>query len=229
MPAQVIADPVEQALQNVKNVVMEAMKPQEAAEKKYSEYKTKNPFSFDEQMARASAQERYNPYYEAELKDYTKGVEYQRNRSTADEERLRTELNTQTEKYVGRAKRQIDEALSSSAEGFAGAGLFMSGRRIAAGGDIEIRGNEQISDTRHQAELQRQESLLRQERTGQDLDLQSGTYKRRLGAEKETNILTDVERQKQEALRRHELAAIEYAGYPGNSSISLRNQLLGLS
>jgi hypothetical protein len=215
-------------IQSLKNVVNDAINPQLEAENKLGEYMKKNPFTFDEALAKLSAEERFNPYYDAELKDFLTGVERTRSRTVQDEETLRQELTTQTENYVGRTKRDIDQAITASGEGFSGAGLYASGRRIREGAMIDIKGQENISDTLRKSNLSTQESQLRQSRTLEDLGTQQATFGRRLGAEKETNVLSDIQQQKRDEANQYWNNAIQYAGAPLSSNSETLNRLLGV-
>lgn len=199
------------------------------AEKKISSYlKGKYGdkwYDIDEEQYRAASEEQYDPYYQAELGDYMTGINRQRERSQADEEKLRGELTTQTENYVGRAKREIDSALESSREGFAGAGLYFSGKRVRKEGEIGIKGEENIRDYTRQQDLRMEESGLREKRLGEDLALGESTYKRNWTADRESALRTNMLQQKQEENQRRMLEATQYAG--GDYASSLQNRLLG--
>jgi hypothetical protein len=200
------------------------------AEKKIGEYLKgkygENPFDIDEEQYRLSAQEQYDPYYNAELGDYMTGIQRQRSRSQADEERLRGELTTQTENYVGRAKREIDSAIESSGEGFAGAGLYFSGKRLRKEGEIGITGEENIRDYTRQQGLRMDESNLRQQRTMEDTGLAEQTYKRNWTADRETALRQNMLQQKQEEAQRRMYEASQYAGGDYANRYMLNNPLL---
>jgi len=216
-----IIDPVRQS-------VLEIMKPREEAGKKYNQFMEDNPFEFDEALARASAEERFDPFYEAELRDFEEGINRQRGRTVQDEERLRKELTTQTENYVGRAKRELDDALQSSREGFAGAGLFFSGQRLKREGRTELESGEQVGDFVRGQDIRREESGLRQTRTFEDIGSKERTGRRLHGAARETDILTDISGQRGEELKRREFEARQFAGGPISSDQFTGNLLTSL-
>jgi len=170
------------------------------------EFDEQNPFSFDEALARASSEERYNPYYEAELGDFISGVE-RKKESLAGQKDLLTELN-QMETRID--KRNMDEAIRQSEQGFAGAGLFFSGDRSRETNLQKISGKEQAQekDSRFQynlGEIGRGES---------ELDQSLATQKRRVQAEKETAIQTDISQRKAEELAQREIERGQYIGSP---------------
>lgn len=194
--------------------------------RKMERFEEENPFNFDEELARASAAERFDPYYDAELKDFMTGVTRERERSQQDEERLRRELTASTESYLGRTRRQLDQALESSREGFAGAGLFFSGKRLRREGEIGVEAEAGTRDYLRQQGIREEESQLRQVRGLEDVGLRTGTFQRRLGAEKETAFLTDIAQQKREESLGYEEQRRQVAGpfYQGGS-YSLSNLL----
>jgi len=171
-----------------------------------------NWYDIDEEQYRAASEEQYDPYYQAELGDYMTGITRQKDRSKADEEKLRGELTTQTENYVGRAKREIDSSLESSREGFAGAGLYFSGKRIKKEGEIGITGEENIRDYTRETGLKAEESQLRQQRLGEDLSSNVGTYKRNWTANRETALRGSMAQQSQEEMNRRLLEGAQYGG-----------------
>lgn len=226
--AQAYAMSPEAQIQKMRQVVLDAFKPYEDAAKRSGEFDEKNPFIFDEALARASSQERFDPFYNAELQDFVTGVERARTRTTQDEEKIRQELTTQTNQYVGEAKRQLDEALEASREGFAGAGLFFSGKRVRREGQLESGEERQTSEFLRQQGLKEEDSQTRQTRTFEDLDLTENRQRRLLGAERETSLLTDVEKQRQEALKRREFERQQYVGFPLATGTSSLNTMLGV-
>ena len=196
--------------------------------RKLEKFDKDNPFVFDQELARASAEERYDPFYDAELRDFMTGVERQRGRTVQDEERLRRELTASTESYVGRARRELDQALESSREGFAGAGLYFSGKRLRREGEIGIEAEQEKGDYLRRQGLRGEESTLRQERGLADIATGEATYKRRFGAEKETTFLTDIAQQRREQLQQRELERQQIAGpFYGGGGASM-NSIFGL-
>ena len=71
-------------IDQVRQSVLEIIKPRQEAEEKYGQFLEDNPFEFDEALARASAEERFDPFYQAELRDFEEGVNKQRGRTVQD-------------------------------------------------------------------------------------------------------------------------------------------------
>lgn len=222
------ANSPEAAIESARQAVLEAFKPFEEAAKRSGEFDEKNPFIFDEALARASSEERFDPFYQAELRDFLTGINRQRGRTVQDEERLRKELTTETENYVGRAKREIDQALEGSKEGFAGAGLFFGGQRLRREGQIGIEGEEKIGDFTRGQGIRQEESQLRQARTLEDIGSRESTTRRQLGAARETDILTDIAGQRREQQQQRELERQQFVGYPLATGTSGLQSILGL-
>lgn len=214
-------------IDSIRNVVLEAFKPFEEASERAGRFEEENPFTFDEALARQSAEERFDPFYDAELGDYVSGIDRARSRTVQDEQRLRRELTTETDQFVGRTRQQIDDAIEGSKEGFAGAGLFFSGERLKREGRIEQAGEQDISDQLRRQRLGLEESQLRQERTLTDLGADERTARRKTGAARETDILTDVEQQRGEALKRREFQRQQFVGFPLATGSSSIRSLLG--
>lgn len=197
-------------------------------DKKFNQYLKENwgddPWSIDEAQARASADERFAPYYTNQLRDYLTGVIRTRNRSSEDEQTLRGELVKQTERYVGRSGRKLSDAIESTREGFAGSGLYFSGARQRQEGRQTQEVQEDTTDFLRGQGLREQESQLRQQRLGEDLTSQEATYRRTQTAERETATLADIQKQRQEEISRRLFEASQYAGgYASNAPSTMQN------
>jgi len=171
---------------------------------RYMEYEEKSPFSFDEMLARASGEERLGPYYKAELDDYIGGIERQRG-SVEGERTLMTELNRIA---TGKEKRDLEEAIKASEEGYAGAGLYESGARMRETGLQEIGGAEQRRE--REARLGYGEAALG--RREEEIGAGEETYRRRARAEKETTLTTDIEQQRRQKRAQWEVGRMEALG-----------------
>lgn len=196
------------------NSMKEVQSAKDEPYQRYGEYQKNNPFSFDEKQARAAAEEQYDPYYQAELKDFTTGIERQRSRSQVDEAKLRQEITANTDSYVGKTRQQIQDAIDSSKEGFAGAGLYFSGKRIRSENRIGMEGEQNISDYTRQQQNRLDESNTRQQRLGEDLTSQMGTYNRNWTANRETALQNAVSNRKLEDYNKYAFEAGQYAGGP---------------
>ena len=166
------------------------------------EFQANNPFAFDELLAKQSAEERFNPYYEAELKDFTQGIERQK-QSQEGSMKLLTDLNRI---QVGQDKRNLDEAISAAEEGYAGAGLYNSGAKERATGQAMVSGQD-IANTRS---LQYNESMAGGQRSLDEIAQNRATGIRNLETARTTDIQTAIKNMKEEEAARH---AVERAQY----------------
>lgn len=196
--------------------------------KRLDEYDKNNPFAFDEALARASSQERLNPYYDATLNEFMTGVRRSSARSVEDMTRTIGELNVDASKLSEKERLSTQEAIRSSEEGFAGAGLFFSGKNQRATGLQEVQGAQtqegiQTNLERGIAGNQRSNTRLQE-----DLALQTARQNRLTLAERTTSIETDIAKQKREAELQRGLERLQFAGkIPGASpadQLSLENQ-----
>ena len=113
-----------------------------------TEFDEANPFIFDEILTeeKEKVSQRLDPHFNQTLTDFLQGIDRKRTRAQEDETLLVGELQADTDTFRGRNKRQLDRALNSSREGFADSGLFFSGRQLRETGNIEIEGEENLSD-----------------------------------------------------------------------------------
>lgn len=190
----------------IRKISAELQKQMDDMSKKLTEYDTQHPFTFDELLAKASSEERFNPYYEAELGDFLSGIRRER-QSTEGENKLLSELNRIQQ---GAEKRNIDEAVRASEEGYAGAGLYFSGARERATGMEKIQGAETTAEREARFKYG-------QEQTGiklADIQGREQTGIRNTLAEKTTNVESDIAKQKAEERARWEYEKAQYLGYP---------------
>lgn len=197
------ADTPEYFLESLKKQLQSQM---DEFNKRYTEFGEKNPFTFDEAQAKASATERYSPYYSAQLNDLLSGINRQRE-STQGEQQLLADLN---KIQTVQDKRALDEAVKASEEGYAGVGLFESGARRRETGMQNITGAEQATTREkqygyNQAELGRTMGGLAQ---------QEATGRREIGAAQTTDVESEVAKLKAEEEARYAQERAQYIGYP---------------
>jgi len=166
------------------------------------EFQANNPFVFDELLAKKSAEESYNPYYDAELKDFTQGIERQK-QSQEGSMKLLTDLNRI---QVGQDKRNLDEAISAAEEGYAGAGLYNSGAKERATGQAMVSGQD-IANTRS---LQYNESMAGGQRSLDEIAQNRATGIRNLETARTTDIQTAIKNMKEEEAARHATERLQY-------------------
>lgn len=200
---------------------------QEAVERAIAEYKsratefdTRNPFAFDEVLARKSAEEVNDPFYKQKLSDFLQGVERQRTRSIEDEQNLLSEIKADIQSYTGRAKLELDRAINASREGFADAGMFFSGRRIGAEGTLETENQMNLSDyLRGQAQRERA-TTLGGTRTREDLLTQQTIGQRDIGRERQFEVEQDVKEASRRAALQREFERSQFLGpSPGQTFV----------
>jgi len=182
------------------------------------EFQANNPFAFDELLAKKSAEESYNPYYDAELKDFTQGIDRQK-QSAEGSMKLLTDLNRI---QVGQDKRNLDEAVSAAEEGYAGAGLYNSGAKERAVGQTMVAGE----DTANTRSLNYNEGLAGGRRQLADIKGQSDTGLRRLDTARKTDIATSIEEMKTEEEARHATERLQYLAPYSNSIRGGINELI---
>lgn len=185
------------------------------------EFDEAHPFSFDELLAKAAVEQRYNPFYESQLKDFMAGINRQRE-SIGQETELIKNLNTMAQ---GEEARNLGEAIRASAEGAAQSGLFFSGARQRETGLKEIAAAEQATRREKQTGFNLGE-LGRQ--YGQTQTTEEST-RRKLTADKATEIQTEIEKQKAEEQARRAYEKGQYLGRFATSpqAKSYMDQLLG--
>lgn len=215
-------------INSVLDSIKKASQPLLDAAKRSGEFDEKNPFVFDELLARSSAEERLSPYYQAELKDYITGVERARGRTVQDEELLRQELTTKVEETQGNLRRDLNETIKMTQEAADDAGLLFSGKRLRNEGKAQVDTEQDLATTLKGTELQKAQSLTRQTRGLEDLLSGEQTFRRRQTAEQETALQTDVSQQKTEAQQQRELERQQYVGYPLTTGTSSLTSILGL-
>jgi hypothetical protein len=213
----------------INSILDDITKPLKEATERAGKFDRENPFVFDEVLAEQSANERLSPYYESELRDFMTGVVRARGRTLEDEKRLRTELDTTTETTSARIRRNVEETIKSSEEGFAGSGLLTSGARERTTGVEKIEGDENLGDFMRKQEGARNESQIREGRTLQDIGTKEATGIRTSTAAKDTAITTDVLDQQKEANQKREFERQQFIGYPLASGTGSLSSIFGLT
>ena len=161
--------------------LMDSIKKDVERQTSYLEKYTKdNPFIFDEELAKQSSTEEYEPYYSELLEDYLGTVELRRE-TIEDDKKLQAELQKYTE---GRESRSFAKAVTQAEEGFAGKGMFFSGNKATGIGGLEV---EKVSSG------EARQAQYTHERAGLD---RRGTAL----SEEERIRIRDLEREQEEAI-----------------------------
>lgn len=206
--------------QIMREIAAENQKQLDAWAARSKEFDTTHPFSFDEILAEASAAQRFDPYYDSQLKDFMAGIMRQRESLGQESELIKT-LNVQAQ---GEEARNLGEAIRASAEGASQSGLFFSGARQRETGLKEVMANEQ-ANTRELTTGFKLGEVGRQ--LGQTQTTEEST-RRGLRADRATAVQTDIEKQKAEEQARRAYEKAQYVGVPPTgANQSAINQLLG--
>jgi len=158
-------------------------------------YTKKNPFAFDEELARKSSTAEYEPYYNELLDDYVSQVDLRR-ATIEDDKKLQQEFKKyETEK----SSRDFNKAISNAEQGFAGKGLFFSGNRAR---DVGEKSVEKVAgDEMRTAQYKADEAGL--DRRSTSLDLESSAKTRDIGREQETAIEGGILQRRGEAITQY--------------------------
>jgi len=159
------------------------------------EYTSSNPFAFDEELAKESATAEYAPYYTELLDDYMKGIELKRDSLESDKNLLTTLKGYEDAK----SSRDFARAESQVSEGFAGSGMFFSGIKDRAVGNLEVDKtvNNELSNIGYQ------DSLGKYYRQGQALDIDASNRERDLERDKKASIEGGILQRKGEAITQY--------------------------
>ncbi len=193
--------------------------------KRLDEYDKNNPFAFDEALAKASSQERLNPYYDATMNEFMQGIRASSTRSVENMTRTIGELNVDASKLSEKERLNTQEAIRASEEGFAGSGLFFSGKRQRGTGLQEVSGIQTQEGIQTNLERGLATSARSNTRLQEDLALQKARQTRLTEAERTTALETDIAKQKKEAEMQRALEQAQFAGSGTNLSTSQRMQL----
>lgn len=221
--ARGVSDDEEDTIERLQRLVEEATGEQdEELFSRAREFEEENPFRFDEALARQSAEERFNPFYEQSLRDYLRGVRLRTERTVEDRDEILKELTAQTQDFTGREKRLLELATENAREGAAGRGMFFSGGRFRQEGLLGVESGATLDEfMRKQGTRGR---LARREATRglEDIELERGQKQRELGRFEggefipgrlpEFDILSEIEQQRKEARGQRELERFEFLG-----------------
>lgn len=221
--------PEQKANQFIQNTIDSYTKPFLDAQARAKAFDEKNPFAFDEVLARQSATERLDPYYKAQIQDYTIGVERSKGRTIEDTKTLINDLNTSTERQKTKNEISLDRAIRSSENGYAAGNTFFSGERLRASGENTADtafNNQGLDINRNNAALSAETN---QNRTLEDLASGQQIFNRNLKAAEETALTSDVNQQKKDALQARELQRQAAIGFPYVSGSQSVSSVYGLS
>ncbi len=165
------------------------------------QYTKNNPFVFDEELARQSATQEYEPYYQELLSDYVQNVEQQRT-SIQDDRKLQQELKAFEE---GAATRDLMRAVSQAEEGYAGAGMFFSGNKARAVGERQVE--SQIAGEKRDTLYNAGETA--RQRQEQGLDIEEQRRRRDIAREQESAIEGGILQRESEAIKQYNVPFVQ--------------------
>lgn len=162
--------------------------------KKFGEYQAGKPFRIDEVLAEKSkeAAEQIDPYYNEILGDYLLGVTRKINRSRDDASEVLTELTESKRSFTQESATFLEDALQNAEEGYADAGLLLSGKALSAEGQIKQQTGSSLTDFLRKNEGQTNRVGTMLNRTMEDVNLEKKGYVSDL----ERNRFTDIETRK---------------------------------
>jgi len=137
------------------------------------------------------AKEQLDPFYNQTLSDYLEGVQSQRSRGLADQDRLISELNQDINTLNKDLKFDLQQSLEKAKQGASGAGLLSSGFGQRAEGLTEREGALRQEELGTKAQRRKETITTGTHRTLEDLQRQQNIVTRDLEAERkaQTNIL----------------------------------------
>lgn len=162
--------------------------------KKFGEYQAGKPFRIDEVLAAKSkeAAEQIDPYYNEILGDYLLGVTRKINRSRDDAQEVLTELTESKRSFTQESATFLEDALQNAEEGYADAGLLLSGKALSTEGQLKQRTGSSLTDflRKNEGQTNRVGSMLN--RTMEDI----GAEKKGYVSDLERGRFTDIETRK---------------------------------
>lgn len=189
-------------LQDVNDLIQNSFKTlTDQASQKFGEYQSSHPFSLDQVLADSlkQAKEQVDPYYNETLNNYLTGVTRRITRSKEDTQNLLGELNAQTASYSRDTQIKLNQALENSNQGFADSGLLSSGSAMRASGGIAVNTGNSLADYLRGQQYRTNQATLQNERTLQDVNLESTQQQRDIGREQFTAEQTRANQLAQEA------------------------------
>ena len=173
-------------------------------------YETKNPFFFDEKLAKEASTAEYAPYYQEMLSDYVANIERTKSRSTEDLKRTLEFLGGGKEYFLGRERRLLDKAIKSTSEGYAGKNLFFSGAREKDIKELQQESEAGVGEYMRGYGYKTGEAELAQKRTAEDEELKQRLYTRETEREKKYAVEQGILQRKGETRDEYELSRKKY-------------------
>jgi len=183
------------------------------------DYLAKNPFAFDELLAKQSASAEYEPYYTELLNDYIQDIDVKR-ATVEDDKRLSEYLS---ERSAEKTSREYEQAIASAEEGFAGSGMFFSGIKDRTGGLLGIEKTGELADI-----------ATKQDYAQRGYDRQLGSLqtseerqRRDIAREQDTAIAGGIETRRGEAMKQYytPLTQSYYRQFPTSSGGTMKGYM----
>lgn len=171
-------DPAGQAIQDA------IFKLDEQYFSKIKDFNEKNPFKYDEVLAQeiTKAGTRLDPYYKQLLSDYTRGIELSKSRSFEDRNRTLATINADIESYSSDTKKNLDDALEKTRQGFADIGNYFSGAQAKAVAKTGLDSGDTMQKYMTGKQEAKDTANLSYTRNIQDSDLKQKMFERQVGS-----------------------------------------------
>lgn len=180
------------ALQLIQQTIDSYTKQMNDYNSKLSAYDKANPFNFDDMLAKEeqNVSNRISPYYDQVMGDFLHGVNITKQRSLEDANNLATELQADSDAYVGQAKQTLGTTLQQTGEQFADAGSYDSGARGRAQGIAKANTAYDIGQNQRQTayNILTQATLPTQRLINVDIPYETAIEQRDINQQKAYNI-----------------------------------------
>lgn len=183
------------------------------------DYLAKNPFAFDELLAKQSATAEYEPYYTELLNDYIEDIDVKR-ATVEDDKRLSEYLS---ERSAEKTSREYEQAIASAEEGFAGSGMFFSGIKDRTGGLLGIEKTGELADITTKQDY----SQRGYDRQLGSLQTSEERQRRDIAREQDTAIAGGIETRRGEAMKQYytPLTQSYYRQFPTSSGGTMKGYM----
>jgi len=182
-----------------------------------------DPFSFDEELARAAVESEVSPYYEELLGDYLSNVETRKTRAEEDERSQLGLLGEQDRLFREDLNRDYNIAIEKTRQGFAGRNLYFSGKETQA--EQRVGTEKTAREDRQQVSQDYRTNELQTggERFRTDIATEESQRRRDIGREQDFQIERGVLGRRGEQLEEYTTGAIP--AYYGESGFGFNNTL----
>lgn len=177
---------------------------------KIEDYEIKNPFFFDEALAKEASTAEYAPYYGELLSDYIADVEKTKSRSKEDLAMILEQLNAGKEYYTGVERRALEKSIRQTNEGYAGRNLFFSGVRERDIKELQTESEARTGQYLGTYGYGVKRAELGAGRTLADVGTAQKRYTRNIERQKEEAVAGGILQRKRETREEYEISKKKY-------------------